>query len=111
MAASAQRSVDNPQSFGRLWWLPSRGRGNGLDDASWAPIADVDASIVTPLLAELGAAGVPAHAAPVPVRPSQLLRRQPAGRPRYRLWVGTSAYSQAEDLLRVRLPVLCRSTA
>jgi len=87
MAASAQRSVDNPQSFGRLWWLPSRGRGNGLDDASWAPIADVDASIVTPL------------------------RRQPAGRPRYRLWVGTSAYSQAEDLLRVRLPVLCRSTA
>ncbi|HUC22077.1 MAG TPA: hypothetical protein VMA73_05165 [Streptosporangiaceae bacterium] len=111
MAASAHRSVDNPQSLGRLWWLPFRGQGNGLDDAGWAPIADVDASIVSPLLAELAAAGVPAHTALVPVRPSQLLRGQPASGARYRLWVGTSAYSRGEDLLRVRIPVLSQATA
>lgn len=111
MAASAQRSVEKPGSFGRLWWLPSHGRGNGLDDAGWAPIADVDASVVTPLLFELGAAGVPAYAAPVPVRPGQLLRGQRAEAARDRLWVGTSAYSRAEDLLRVRLPVLSRTSA
>ncbi len=110
MAASAHRPAGNRQSPGRLWWLPPRGSGNGLDDAGWAPIADVDASIVTPLLAELAAAGVPAHAAPVP-RPGQLLRRQSAGGARYRLWVGTSAYSRAEDLLRIRLPLLSRTTA
>jgi hypothetical protein len=111
MAAPTHRSVDNPEKFGRLWWLPSRGRGNGLSDAGWAPIADVDAFIVMPLLAELRIAGVPAHAAPVRVRPSQLLRGQPAGGARYRLWVGTSAYGRAEDLLRVRIPVLSRATA
>ncbi|HTX80860.1 MAG TPA: hypothetical protein VME44_01680 [Streptosporangiaceae bacterium] len=111
MAASAHRSVDNAENFGRLWWLPSRGRGNGLSDAGWAPIADVDAFIVAPLLTELRIAGVPAHVAPVPVPPSQLLRSQAAGRARYRLWVGTSAYSRAEDLLRVRIPELSRATA
>jgi len=108
---AAQRSVANPENFGRLWWLPSRGRGNGLSDAGWAPIADVEAFIVAPLLAELRIAGVPAHAAPVPVRPSQLLRGRPASGARYRLWVGTSAYSRAEDLLRVRIPALSRATA
>jgi len=30
----------------RLWWLPSRGTGNGLSDAGWAPVADIDARIV-----------------------------------------------------------------
>jgi len=111
MGTSAQRPVANPESHGRLWWLPPRGRGNGLDDAGWAPIADVDACIVTPLLAELGAAGVPAHAALATVWPGQLLRGQHAGRARYRLWVGTSAYSRAEDLLRIRIPVLSQATA
>jgi hypothetical protein len=106
MAASASRPVHQPERFGRLWWLPSHGTGNGLTDAGWAPVADVDAAIVTPLLAELRAAGVPAHAAPVTRRPGRSRPRTPPGAPRYRLWVGTSAYSRAEELLRVRLPVL-----
>lgn len=103
MAASASRPVHQPERFGRLWWLPSHGTGNGLSDNGWAPIADIDAEIVRALLAELRAAGVPAHAAPVTRRPGS---RTPAPRPRCRLWVGTSAYSRAEEILRVRLPVL-----
>jgi len=107
MSASASRPVNQPEQFGRLWWLPYCGIGNGLSDAGWAPVADIDVRIVTPLLAELRVAGVPAHAAPVTGRPS---RSRPRGRlsnePQYRLWVGTSAYSRAEEVLRIRLPVL-----
>jgi hypothetical protein len=107
MPASASRPLHQPERFGRLWWLPSRGTGNGLSDAGWAPVADIDARIVTPLLAELRAAGVPAHAAPVAGRPGRPRRRSDASdEPRCRLWVGTSAYSRAEEVLRTRLPVL-----
>lgn len=107
MSASASKPLHQLEQFGRLWWLPSRGTGNGLSDAGWAPIADIDVRIVTPLLAELRAAGVPAHAAPVRCRPSRSRPGgQPSDKPRYRLWVGTSAYSRAEEVLRIRLPVL-----
>lgn len=110
MSASASRSVHQPERFGRLWWLPSRGTGDGLSDAGWAPVADIDASIVAPLLAELRAAGVPAHAAPVTGRAGRPGRSRPrteaSDAPRCRLSVGTSAYSRAEEVLRTRLPVL-----
>ena len=107
MSASASRPLHQPEQFGRLWWLPSRGTGNGLSDAGWAPVADIDVRIVTPLLAELRAAGVPAHAARITGRPSRPRPRgKPSHEPRYRLWVGTSAYSRAEEVLRIRLPVL-----
>ena len=108
MSASASRPLHQPEQFGRLWWLPSRGTGNGLCDTGWAPIADIDARIVTPLLAELRAAGVPAHTAPVSGRASrrQRARAKLSHQPRCRLWVGTSAYGRAEEVLRVRLPVL-----
>jgi hypothetical protein len=107
MSASASRPEQQPDRFGRLWWLPSRGTGNGLSDSGWAPIADVDARIVSALLAELRAAGVPAHAAPVTGRPGRSRTRSGAsGEPRCRLWVGTSAYSRAEEVLRTRLLIL-----
>jgi hypothetical protein len=107
MSASASNPLHQPERFGRLWWLPSRGTGNGLSDAGWAPVADIDARIVTPLLAELRSAGVPAHAAPVTGRPGgSRPRAQGREKPSYRLWVGTSAYSRAEEFLRTRLPVL-----
>ncbi len=106
MAAPIARPLHQPERFGRLWWLPSHGRGNGLSDTGWAPIADIDAAIVAPLLVELRAAGVPAHAAPRTQRPRHVRRRTPPGGPRCRLWVGTSAYARAEDVLRTSLPVL-----
>jgi hypothetical protein len=100
MPASTSRPVRQPERFGLLWWLPLGGRGNGLTDAGWAPVADVDGAVVTALLAELQRAGVPAYAAPLTRRP------KPGAWPRYQVWVGTSRYSQAEETLRVRLPAL-----
>jgi hypothetical protein len=105
MTAPISRPLHQAERFGRLWWLPSHGRSNGLSDVGWAPIADIGAAIVTPLLAELRAAGVPAHAAPITRRPRHVRRRTPGG-PRCRLWVGTSAYARAEEVLRISLPVL-----
>lgn len=107
MSASASRPADRPERFGRLWWLPSRGTGNGLSDSGWAPIAEIESRIVPALLAELRTAGVPAHAAPVTGRPSRARKgREVSDAPHYRLWVGTSCYSRAEEVLRTRLPLL-----
>jgi hypothetical protein len=104
MSAPASRPLPQPERFGRLWWLPSGGLGNGLDDTAWTPMADLPRAIVPALMGDLLAAGVPAYAAPLtqrPVGPGK--RAQP---PRSRLWVGTSRYGQAEEVLRIRLPVL-----
>lgn len=124
MAASVSRPSPQPERFGRLWWLPANGEGNGLSDTAWAPMAVVDAAMVSALLAELRAADVPAYAAllrerpprPQPPRPPRprwppRLRRsrretQIRHEQRYHVWVGTSAYSRAEETLRVKLPGL-----
>lgn len=106
MSASAPLPVSHPDRFGRLWWLPPGGHGNGLDDAAWAPIADVDAVLVDPLFRALRVAGVPAYAAPVR-RSARSPRRRaliPSGR--FRVWVGTSAYGRAEEVLLVTLASL-----
>ncbi len=107
MPASASRPLRQPERFGRLWWLPGRGEGNGLDDTGWAPLAVGDVGIIRALVAELAAAKVPAFAAPVTGRPSR--RRGRPAADRYQLWVGTSRYSRAEDILRVKLPALLRT--
>ena len=110
MSASSARQVQHPERFGRLWWLPPRGTGNGLADSGWAPVADIDPAIAAELLAELRRAGVPAHAAPLTGRPRQSRPREGSRGRQYRLWVGTSAYSRAEEVLRTRLPVLLART-
>lgn len=88
MSASVSRPVTQPQRFGRLWWLPSCGISNGIDDDAWAPILEVNADHVTLLLVALREAGVPAYAA----------RRRAAGTS-YQLWVGSSAHGRAEETL------------
>ncbi len=114
MSAPASRPLRQPGRFWRLWWLPADGYSNALTDTGWAPIVDVDADLVPALLAELEDAGVPAHAAPTrppfAVTPRRTRRQRPSPDTdqRWRLWVGTSRYSAAEELLRVRLPVLLR---
>jgi len=103
--ASATRPQLSSGQASRLWWLPLRGKTNGLTDAGWAPVADIPASIVPAVLTELGTHGVPGFAAPLPVRPRR--RTAAAARPdRWRLWAGTSRYSQAEEVLRIALPRL-----
>jgi hypothetical protein len=119
VAASAVRPLVDHRYLGRLWWLPASGTGNGLGDRAWAPIAVVRADIVAPLLAAFRAADVPAYAAaahppPIgrsnPFGPSGHSRRHPA-RPVSQVWVGTSGYGRAEDVLRTALPGLLRSDA
>jgi hypothetical protein len=97
VSASASQPARRIEGFGRLWWLPAGGEGNGLDDTAWAPLAAGEACIMRALLPELRQAGVPAYTAPVTHSPAD---------DRYQLWVGTSRYSHAEEILRVRLPAL-----
>jgi hypothetical protein len=125
MSASVSRSFAQLEGVGRLWWLPSNGEGNGLDDAAWAPIADVSGTLVAPLLAAFRASGVPAYAAPFgqpltrrprdATRPSvswigQWRRRARAASAEdlYHVWVGTSGHARAEEVLRIVLPRLQR---
>jgi hypothetical protein len=107
MQASVSRPVAQPQRFGRLWWLPSGGISNGIGDDAWAPILDVSADLVTPLLAALREAGVPGYAAAVARRNAP--RRRAASEPRCRLWVGSSAHGRAEETLIKALGQLRRA--
>ncbi len=82
MSASISRPMRQPQRFGRLWWLPPGGHGNGLDDKAWAPILEVDAGLVAPLLEAFRAVGVPAYAASRQLASSRRAARTRAGQGR-----------------------------
>ncbi|MER7967525.1 hypothetical protein ABTX35_00655 [Streptomyces sp. NPDC096080] len=100
-ASSAHASTQLTFSTGLFApaWLPPGGRGNGLTAPSWAPIADIPARHVDPVLAALRQAHVPAHAAPAP-RPVRVLTPgQCAPGSVWRLRVGSTSYAKAEDLL------------
>jgi hypothetical protein len=110
MTAPVSRPIGRLSRFGRLWWLPTGGYGNGLDDQAWAPALQISEQIVPQVLNALRAAGVPAYAARV---------RSPLHKPRdrgrqtdsYQLWVGASAYGRAEAALLAVMPRLAREVA
>ena len=110
MAASVSRPAEQTGRWGRLWWLPSGGYGNGLADDAWAPVLEVSEQVVPALLRALGEAGVPAYAAPARSGTSRLKdrRRRPEG---YQLWVGASVYGRAELTLVRVMPYLAREAA
>jgi len=110
MAASLSRPADQTGRRGRLWWLPSGGLGNGLDDDSWAPVLEVSEQVVLALLRALAEAGVPAYAAPALSGASRLRRRtrRPEG---YQVWVGASVYGRAESALIRVMPYLTQEAA
>jgi hypothetical protein len=60
MTAPVSRPAALPGCFGRLWWLPAGGYGNGLDDQAWAPALQVSGQVVPQLLSALQEAAVPA---------------------------------------------------
>jgi hypothetical protein len=64
MTASVSRPAEQTGRWGRLWWLPAGGYGNGLDDDAWVPVLEVSERVVPTVLGVLGEAGVPAYAAP-----------------------------------------------
>jgi len=76
----------------RMWWLPRRGIGNGLDATGWAPILDVDPARVDELLEALGRCAIAAFAGAAAT-----------GSGAVTLWVATERWSAAEDLLMERL--------
>ena len=63
MTAPVSRPAARLGRFGRLWWLPAGGYGNGLDDQAWAPALQVSGQVVPQLLSALREAAVPAYAA------------------------------------------------
>lgn len=110
MTSAASKPLRHPGQSGRLWWLPSGGRGNGLDADSWAPVLEISDEVVPRVLAVLREAGVPAYAAPA--RPAAVRLRDRSGRPvGCQLWVGASAYARAETALVTVMPSLVREAA
>jgi hypothetical protein len=107
MTGSVERPIAHLEARGRLWWLPVEGFGNGLEDASWAPILDVDTRVISALLDALRQANVPAFASPSHTV-TQRLRRTHGQALSYRVWVGASRYSAAETTLLRVLPDLNR---
>jgi len=107
MTGSVERPISHLGLRGRLWWLPAEGFGNGLEDASWAPILDVDARVISALLDALRQANVPAFASPSH-SVAQRLRRTNGQALSYRAWVGASRYSLAETTLLRVMPDLSR---
>ncbi len=106
MTAAVSRPAALLGRFGRLWWLPAVGYGNGLDDQAWAPALQVSRQVVPQLLSALQEAAVPAYAARV--RETRDHGRQPGS---YQLWVGASAYGRAEAVLLAVMPRLSREAA
>jgi len=110
MTAPVSRPAPRYGGFGQLWWLPSGGFGNGLEDESWIPILEISERVVPRVLAALRASGVPAYAAlsgPTAGR----LRDRSARPPGYQLWVGGSAYGEAESILLSLMPSLAARDA
>ncbi len=96
----------------RMWWLPRRGIGNGLDAAGWAPILDVDPAGVGDLLDALGRRGIAAFAGRAAPGAAALtsgavtsgaVRSDSVTSDSVTLWVATERWSAAEDLLMARL--------
>ena len=113
MSASASCMFPQLARFGPTWWLPPGGYGNGLNDIAWAPFADVSSVVVPGLLAEFRKAGVPAFAAAArrPLRRPRRRAPTDASEECWRIWVGSSVHSRAEETLRLALPALLRSAS
>ena len=110
MTAPVTRPAAHAGRLGRLWLLPADGHGNGLDDDAWVPALEVSQQIVPALLGMLHEAGVPGYAAPAHLAGRRL--RDGTARPEsYQLWVGASAYGEAETVLITVMPYLTREAA
>lgn len=93
----APMEAANQLQFGRAYWLPPFGHGNGLDALFWTPIAHLARDQAERALVALAAADIPAWAAP------EGRDRRPgppaAGRDQD-VWVAAAQVDDAQDVLR-----------
>jgi hypothetical protein len=103
-ASSYEAPVDaaNQLQFGRAYWLPPFGRGNGLEALFWAPLAELPADRVEAVLRALGEQDIPAWAAVTGHR--RAARTSPADRP-HALWVASAQLDDAQDVVMRALAV------
>jgi len=110
VTSGVSRPLEDASRGGRLWWLPARGVGNGLDDHAWAPVLEISEQSVPQVLSALLDAGVPAYAAPA--APAATRLSDHSGLPTAcQLWVGASAYGRAETVLLTVMPSVTREAA
>ncbi|MBC3843289.1 hypothetical protein GXW82_32985 [Streptacidiphilus sp. 4-A2] len=109
MAGSADIRISADTTCFAPAWLPLGGRGNNLTATTWAPIADLDADLVDPVLELPRDARVPAHAALAPAPVRRLLPGRSRPGEVWRLRVASTSYAKAEDLLMTALPRLRRA--
>lgn len=82
------------------------GRGNGLEAASWTPVADLDPRLADAMLDALRDAGIAAYAAPSRGEQGAYLEVRLPSRPSDRLFVDAAATAGAKDVLMTLLPSL-----
>jgi hypothetical protein len=83
--------------FGRAFWLPPFGEGNGLDALFWACLAELPRRTVRRALEALRDEDIPGWAAPL--KKPKVFPRVKDGDEPYQLWVATVRYNGAEDVL------------
>jgi len=106
MAGSSHHVVHDLTRFGRPFWLPPGGWGNGLEDTAWAAVVDVNGEhAASVILMRLREAHVPGYAAGL--RPALRTRRgsRPSARP-VRIWVGAASYGRGQSAVLEMLPDL-----
>lgn len=97
-SSSYEESVGaaNQLQFGRAYWLPPFGQGNGLEALFWAPLAELPGDRVDAVLTALREEGIPAWAAPA-------RRSRPVGSPAadrsHDLWVASGQVDEAQDVV------------
>ena len=80
-----------------MFWLPPGGFGNGLTATAWAQIADLTEDNVAEVIFSLTESGIPAYVAALGRRPGT--RAGGFRRTKYRLWVASTSYGRAQDVL------------
>lgn len=82
--------------FGRAYWLPPFGHGNGLDALFWTPLAELAGGTVDAVMRALREEDIPAWAAEARRHPAPL---PAAGERPHDLWVAAAQYDAAQDVL------------
>lgn len=97
-ASSFEAPVDgaNQLQFGRAYWLPPFGHGNGLEALFWAPLAELPADRVEAVLRALGEQDIPAWAAAAGHR---LRAGVPSADRPHDLWVASAQLDDAQDVV------------